>query len=146
MTTMSGVKAKYPDFAAGEVVALPQFAEPGRGALGVAECGASVPFNVTRAFYLYDMPTDAVRGEHAHHETHQFLICLAGAMEATLWDRTGKRSITVDSPAMGLYVRPMIWLTLVNRSPGTICLVLTSTNFEEADYIRDAKEFAGLID
>ncbi len=142
---MAKFKSQFPGFMAGEVVALPQFAEPGRGALAVAECGETVPFAIARAFYLYDLPADAVRGEHAHRETHQFVICLAGSIEATLWDREGKRSIVLEHPATGLYVRPMTWLRLVNQSPATVCLVLASDAYNDGDYIRDAEEFAGMI-
>jgi hypothetical protein len=145
LMTMAKLKSQFPNFKAVEVVALPQFEEPGRGALGVAECGVSVPFAIARAFYLYDLPADAVRGEHAHRETHQFVICLAGAIEASLWDRDGKRSIVLEHPATGLYVRPMTWLGLVNRSPATVCLVLASDVYDGGDYIRDAQEFAKLI-
>jgi hypothetical protein len=128
-----------------EIVDLPQIVELGRGTVGVAECGTSVPFVIARAFYLYDLPANAVRGEHAHRESHQFVICLAGAVKASLWDRDGKRSLDLASPAVGLYVPPMTWLRLENGSPETICLVLASTAYDEADYIRDAKAFKAIL-
>jgi hypothetical protein len=127
------------------LVALPQFEDAERGSLGVAECGAQVPFAVARAFYLYDLPADAARGGHAHRETQQFLICPAGAMEISLWDRDGRRSITLDSPAMGLYVAPMCWLELSNLSDKTVCLVLASAIYDDADYIRNRAEFTRLM-
>jgi hypothetical protein len=128
-----------------EIVKLPQFADAERGALGVAASGTEVPFAIARAFYLYDLPIDAVRGEHAHRDTHQFVICLAGAIKATLWDQAGRRSSVLDSPATGLYVRPKTWLGLVNRSAATVCLVLASKPYDDADYIRDIEEFTRLI-
>ena len=128
-----------------KTVPLPQFGDSERGMLGVATSGVEIPFSVTRAFYLYNMPLDAVRGEHAHCDTHQFIICLAGAIDATLWDINGERSTTLASPAMGLYVPPMTWLGLVNRATGTVCLVLASKPYDDADYIRDRDEFSQLI-
>ncbi len=129
-----------------EIVKLPQFANAERGALGVAASGTEVPFAIARTFYLYDLPIDAVRGEHAHRGTHQFVICLSGTIKATLWDRAGKRSSVLDSPSTGLYVQPMTWLRLVNRSATTVCLVLASKPYDDADYILDIEEFARLID
>ena len=127
------------------LVTLPQFEDAQRGSLGVAECGAQVPFAVARAFYLYDLPAAAVRGGHAHRETKQFLICLAGAMEISLWDQDGRRSITLNSPTTGLYVAPMCWLELANLSDKTVCLVLASAIYDDADYIRNSAEFTRLI-
>ena len=86
-----------------------------------------------------------MRGNHAHKKTHQFVVCLAGMIKAMLWDRDGKRSFTLNSPAAGLYVPPMTWLTLVNQSAATVCLVLASTAYEDVDYIRDKDDFVKLM-
>ena len=84
-----------------EMVKLPQFIDTERGTLGVAACGTEVPIAIARAFYLYDLPIDAVRGEHAHRDTHQFVICLAGAIKATLWDQAAELVIPTFAPLAG---------------------------------------------
>ena len=142
---MSKSEPRPGGIAKADVVALPQFAEVGQGTLGVAEGGAAVPFTIARAFYVYDLAAGLVRGGHAHRRTQQFVICLAGALEASLWDQDGRRTIVLDTPASGLYLRPMTWLSLAIRASGTVYLVLTSEVYDAADYIRDADEFARLI-
>ncbi len=127
-----------------QVLNLPKITDP-RGNLTFIEGGKHVPFDIKRVFYLYDVPTEADRGAHAHHELHQFLVCLAGSFDVALDDGETKRSVHLNRPWFGLHVPPMIWAAEVNFDPGTVCLVLASDAYREPDYIREYSEFIRLV-
>lgn len=119
---------------------LPKIADP-RGNLTFIEGGRHVPFDVRRVFYLYDVPTGSDRGAHAHRALHQFLICLSGSFDVALDDGREKRTVHLNRPWKGLHVPPMIWASEINFDPGSVCLVLASDIYDEADYIRDYDAF-----
>jgi oxalate decarboxylase/phosphoglucose isomerase-like protein (cupin superfamily) len=101
----------------------------------------SIPFEVKRVFYIYDIPAGKSRGAHSHKECHQLLVALSGAFEALLDDGNAKRTVYLNQPFLGLYIPPGIWASEQNFSSASICLVLTSHEFDESDYIRSYDEF-----
>ena len=101
----------------------------------------SIPFNIKRIFYIYDIPGGEDRGAHAHKECHQFLIAASGSFEIELNDGQSKRTISLNRPYYGLHIPPGVWAAEKGFSSGAICLVLTSLKYSEADYIRDYDEF-----
>lgn len=101
-------------------------------------------FDVKRAYYLSGVPADAVRGGHAHRALHQILVAPAGGFEVHLDDGRDRRVVRLDSPETGLHVRPLIWRELSGFRAGSVCLVLASEPYDEADYIRDYAEFVEL--
>lgn len=125
------------------VATLPRVLDP-RGSLTFLEGGRHVPFEIKRVFYLYDVPTEEGRGAHAHRTLSQFLICLAGSFDVQVDDGERRSTIHLNRPWKGLLVPPMIWAAEVNFDPGSVCLVLASARYEEADYIRDRAEFLSL--
>ena len=108
----------------------------GRGALGVIE-GATLPFDVARVYYLYDVPIGAVRGEHGHKRLHQMMICMHGQAEITLNEGVRQYHFTLTSPAQVLYVPPGMWRRLRFVMPETVICVLASRPYETKDYIYD---------
>lgn len=100
-----------------------------------------IPFDIKRVFYLYDIPGGESRGAHAHKECHQFLIAASGSFEVLLDDGKVKKQIQLNTPSIGLHIPPGIWASEINFSSGSICLVLTSMEYDESDYIRDYPEF-----
>lgn len=118
--------------------------DTGKGAISVVENGGDFPFTVKRVFYLYDIPGGESRGAHAHRTCHQFLVAASGAFEILLDDGGTKRLIQLNRPYMGLHVPPGIWASEVNFSSGSICLVLTSLEYDAGDYIREYEEFLKL--
>lgn len=100
-----------------------------------------VPFPINRVFYSYDIPGGEDRGAHAHIECHQFIIAASGAFEVVLDDGTNKRTVTLNRPFWGLHVPPGIWASEQGFSSGSICLVLASHGYSEADYIRNYDDF-----
>jgi dTDP-4-dehydrorhamnose 3,5-epimerase-like enzyme len=125
------------------LIELPKILDE-RGNLTFVEGKRHVPFGIARIFYLYDVPAGASRGAHAHRENHQVLICLAGGLDVEVDDGRRADCFHLDRPSQGLHVPPMIWAAETNFRPGTVCLVLTSHLFEEADYIRERSEYESL--
>ncbi|GAA0871194.1 FdtA/QdtA family cupin domain-containing protein [Gangjinia marincola] len=121
------------------LISIPKIKEV-RGNLGVIE-GDVIPFEIKRVYYLYDVPSDAQRGGHAHKELYQFLIPLSGSFDIKLHDGINKKTIHLNKPDKGLLLVPGIWREMDNFSSGAVCLVLASQKFNEADYIRDFKTF-----
>ena len=123
------------------VIELDRHHSDRKGNISVVENGRDVPFNVKRAYYLYDVPGGESRGGHAHKELRQLIIAASGSFTVTLDDGHVKRTFTLNRPYQGLYVVPGIWRTLDDFSSGAVCMVLASEKYDEADYIRDYNEF-----
>lgn len=118
---------------------IPKIHDP-RGSLAVIEKDV-LPFDIKRVYYLYDVPSDAYRGGHAHKKLIQVLIPLSGSFDVVLDDGKERIKVTLNKPNKGLLIPTEIWRELENFSSGSVCLVLASDEFEETDYIRDYKEF-----
>lgn len=112
-----------------------------KGNLTVVENDITLPFNIKRVFYLYDIPGGESRGAHSHYKCHQFLIAASGSFEVYMENGNEKRIVPVNQPYQGVHIKPGIWATEQNFSSGAICLVLASEGYEAEDYIRDYNEF-----
>ena len=124
----------------GKLIDLPKIADL-RGNLTVAEGACLVPFDIKRAYWVYDVPGGESRGGHAHKRLKQFVIALSGSFDVTLDDGTEKQTYHLNHPYQGLLIDTGIWRTLDDFSSGAVCLVLASEHFEEEDYIYDYDEF-----
>ena len=111
-----------------------------RGNLGVVEKDV-IPFNIKRVYYLYDVPSTAYRGGHSHIDQTELLIPLSGSFEVALDNGNEKKSVLLNKPDKGLLINTGIRRELQNFSSGSVCLVLSSGEFDEADYIRSYKDF-----
>lgn len=111
-----------------------------RGNLGVVEKDV-IPFNIKRVYYLYDVPSTAYRGGHSHIDQTELLIPLSGSFEVVLDNGNERKSVLLNKPDKGLLINTGIWRELQNFSSGSVCLVLSSGEFDEADYIRSYKDF-----
>jgi dTDP-4-dehydrorhamnose 3,5-epimerase-like enzyme len=100
-----------------------------------------LPFEFKRIYYLFDVPSNAFRGGHSHINQHEILIALSGSFEVVLDDGLEKKTFLLNKPNIGLHITTGIWRELQNFSSGAVCLVVASGVFEEADYMRDYKEF-----
>lgn len=112
-----------------------------KGNLSVVENGQTLPFDVKRVYYLYDVPGGENRGSHAHKELSQLIIAASGSFTVTLDDGKCKRSFFLNRPYQGLYVKPGMWRDLEDFSSGAVCMVLASEVYQKEDYIRDYQEF-----
>jgi dTDP-4-dehydrorhamnose 3,5-epimerase-like enzyme len=125
------------------IIELPKITDT-RGNLTFIESGRHIPFEIKRTYYLYDVPGGASRAAHAHRELHQLMIAMAGSFDVTLDDGRTKKKFHLNRSYFGLYIPPMIWRDLDNFSSGSVCMVLASDFYDEAEYIRDYSEFQSL--
>ena len=112
-----------------------------KGCISVVENGKTVPFDVKRIFYLYDIPCGESRGSHAHKENYQLIVSASGSFDVTLDDGKRKKTFSLNKPNKLLLVKPGIWCELTNFSSGSVCMVLTSEVYDEADYLRSYNDF-----
>ena len=118
------------------------------GSLSAVECGKDLPFDVKRAYYIYDVPEKVRRGFHSHIDLNQMLICVHGSVKILTKTPYEEQITLLDEPNKGLYIGPMVWREMYDFSPGAVLLVLADKLYDEGDYIRNyeiyekiAKEF-----
>ncbi|MBF7090140.1 WxcM-like domain-containing protein [Flavobacterium sp. ALJ2] len=121
------------------LISLPKI-EDQRGNLSVIE-NDTIPFEIKRVYYLYDVPSGSERGGHAHKDLQEFLVALSGSFDVILNDGVSERIVTLNKPNIGLLIPTGVWRELKNFSSGSVCLVVASDVYIEDDYIRDLDEF-----
>lgn len=118
--------------------------DPQIGYLSVAEQSKNIPFEIKRVYWVYSTPDHVERGNHANHVSEHVIICLTGKTSIYLENTVGEEfQYELDNPNEGLYIPAMYWRRL-KMNPDTVCLSISSTIFEEKDYIRDYQEFLKL--
>lgn len=122
---------------------MPVINDP-RGMLTFGEASRHVPFEVKRYFLVYDVPRKDIRGEHAHRELYQFLMCIAGSVRVVVDDGVSREEYLLDNPGIGIAVPPLCWCAQYDYSPDAVLLVLASDWYDAKDYIRDYSEFLAL--
>jgi len=127
-----------------KLLELPKIADP-RGNLTFVENQTHIPFNIKRVYYTYDVPGGAERGGHAHKELIQLIIAMSGSFDITLDDGFEKQKFHLNRSYFGLYVCSMIWREIDNFSSGSVCMVLASEFFDEADYYREYQDFLNAV-
>jgi UDP-2-acetamido-3-amino-2,3-dideoxy-glucuronate N-acetyltransferase len=128
---------------AGLRIPLPRFADM-RGNLMAAEFARDLPFVPKRCFVVFDVPNQEVRGEHAHKQCHQLLVCVAGSVAVMVDDGRSRAEFILERPDAGVHVPPMVWARQYRYSPGAVLLVLASEPYDAQDYIRSYEEFLRL--
>lgn len=116
-----------------------------RGNISFIEENRQIPFKIKRIYYLYDVPSGATRGGHAHKVMEQIIIALSGSFNVTLDDGYTKKSFFLNRPHYGLYIPPGVWRELEDFSSNSVALSLVSTLFDEGDYIRDYETFKKMV-
>jgi dTDP-4-dehydrorhamnose 3,5-epimerase-like enzyme len=124
----------------GRIIELPKIVDS-RGNLTVIESGRQIPFDMARIYYLYDVPGGEARGGHAHRTLHEFLIAANGSFDVVLDYGDEKERFTLNRSYYGLYIPPLIWREMDNFSSGSVCLVVASDFYDEADYLRDHSQY-----
>lgn len=112
-----------------------------RGKLVVIEGGRQIPFEIKRVFYIYDSENTVVRGQHANRESEFVLINVAGQSKVRITDGEEEIIVELNRPMMGVYIPKMIWKDMYDFSEDSVLLVLASTHYDGAEYIRDYKEY-----
>ena len=127
-----------------KLIDLPKIADT-RGNLTFVEGGRHVPFDIKRIFYLYDVPGGADRAGHALKTCHQFLIAMSGSFDVVVDDGRNKARFHLNRSYYGFYIPRMTWRELDNFSSGSVCLVLASEYYDEADYYRVYSDFVRAV-
>jgi oxalate decarboxylase/phosphoglucose isomerase-like protein (cupin superfamily) len=123
-----------------QIIDLPKIMDP-RGNLTFVEGGRHVPFRIRRAFWIYDVPGGEMRGEHAYRRNRELIIAVSGSFEVVVDDGAGATRYLLNRSYFGLYLPPLHWRSLVNFSTNSLCLILASEEYDEADYLRNHEEF-----
>ena len=127
---------------AARLITLPEYADM-RGQLTVAEFSDHLPFVPQRCFFVHKVPSREVRGEHAHRRCAQFLLCVHGSLSVVVDDGIGRDEYRLESPAVGLYLPPMVWGTQYRYSEDAVLMVLASLPYDPDDYVRT---YAGFLE
>jgi dTDP-4-dehydrorhamnose 3,5-epimerase-like enzyme len=122
------------------IIDLPKISDP-RGNLTFLEGGKHIPFDIKRAYWIYDVPGGEKRGGHAYKSLHEFIIALSGSFDVVINDGREKKTFSLNRSYFGLYVPSMMWRTIENYSTNGVTLILASEHYDPNDYIRDYTAF-----
>lgn len=125
------------------IIQLPKFLDS-RGNLSFIEQENHIPFVIRRTYWLYDVPGGASRGGHAYRENQEFIIALSGSFDVILDNGTEKQKYTLNRSYYGLYVPKGLWREMDNFSTNALALIISSTDYDANDYIRDYEKFLTL--
>ena len=126
------------------IINFPKIHDP-RGNLTFIEGLHHIPFEIKRLFYLYDVPGGAVRAGHAHRKLEQLIIAASGSFDVILDDGVSRHRFFLNRSYYGLYIPALIWREIENFSSGSVCMVLASAFYDEADYYRDYSDFKNAV-
>ncbi len=127
-----------------QIINFNRIGKPSEGYLSIVESNADIPFEIKRNFWTYFTPEEVVRGRHAHYETEMVLIAMAGRIVVNTEMPDGSINVFIlDKPDMGLYMPKLCWHTM-QYSHNAVQLVIASTVYSEADYIRSYEDFKAL--
>lgn len=116
-----------------------------RGNLAVCDFQQELPFGPKRCFMTYAIPDQQTRGEHAHRECWQFLVCVNGECHLCVDDGENREEFCLNRPTMGVLVPPLVWATQHLHSADSVLMVLASHAYEPEDYIRNYQEFSAIV-
>jgi len=132
---------KLEKYAQPYIVNFPVIGNKDEGYISVADYENNMPFSVRRSFWTYNIPNNTVRGNHAHYSSEQLLVAVSGSVTVKTGTPEGEQSTFVlDTPCQGLYIPPHVWRELL-YGKNAVQMVMSSTKYDESDYIRDYDEF-----
>lgn len=123
-----------------EIIKLPKFEDP-RGNLSFIEEFKHIPFKIERTYWIYDVPGGQLRGGHAFKIQQELIVALSGSFDVIVDDGKEKQIFSLNRSYYGLYIPAGLWRQMQNFSTNSLALVLSSTYFNEEDYILDYKAF-----
>jgi len=125
------------------VIQLPKILDK-RGNLSFIESDTHIPFEIKRAYWIYDVPGGEIRGGHAYKKLNELIVALSGSFDIILDDGNGEKKYSLNRSYYGLFVPKMYWRRVENFSTNSLCLILASDYYNESDYIRDFEKFKEL--
>lgn len=127
-----------------KIINLPKILDK-RGNLSFIENEKHVPFTIRRTYWIYDVPGGETRGGHAYQENEEFIVALSGSFDVVLDNGKEKKKFFLNRSYFGLYVPKMYWREMSNFSTNSLALMLSSTDFDEGDYIRNYDDFISIV-
>jgi dTDP-4-dehydrorhamnose 3,5-epimerase-like enzyme len=127
-----------------KLINLPKIEDP-RGNLTFVEENNHVPFDIKRAYWVYDVPGGELRGGHAFKKNKEFIIALSGSFDVIIKDGKARKKFSLNRSYYGLYIPNMLWRSLENFSTNALAIVLSSSLFDANDYLRDFNEFKVIV-
>jgi dTDP-4-dehydrorhamnose 3,5-epimerase-like enzyme len=112
----------------------------------IAEGDHQIPFEIARVYCVFSTPPNAVRGRHAHRTLNQVAVCITGGCTMLLDDGRIRGEVRLDDPAAGLLLPPLIWHEMHDFTADCVLMVLAEQRYDEADYIRDYREFLRIVE
>ncbi len=119
-----------------KIIELPKVHDP-RGNLSFIEEEKHFPMRIERVYWIYDVPGGEIRGGHAFMHQHEMIVAISGSMDVVVNDGINKKTYSLNRSYYGLYIPSGIWRQMENFSTNSFALVLSSTEYDETDYIRD---------
>lgn len=108
-----------------------------RGNLSIIEARKHIPFDIKRSYWIYDVPGDSHRGGHAYKRNEEFIVALSGSFDVIIDDGVAKQLFSLNRSYYGLYVPCGLWREMENFSTNSLALIVSSTDYNEDDYILD---------
>ena len=121
-------------------ISLPKFLDA-RGNLSFIEQENHIPFKIQRTYWIYDVPGGEKRGGHAYKENEELIVALSGSFDVIVDDGNEQKTFSLNRSYYGLYIPKGTWREMQNFSTNSLALILSSTKYDESDYIRDYDEF-----
>ncbi len=123
-----------------KIIQLPKILDP-RGNLSFLESSNHIPFEIKRTYWIYDVPGGDFRGGHAFREQNEFIIVLSGSLDVIVYDGEKEKKFSLNRSYYGLFIPKGFWRSMKNFATNTLALVVSSTSFDENDYIRDKEQY-----
>ena len=123
-----------------KIIELPKILDP-RGNLSFFENENQIPFKIKRTYWIYDVPGGELRGGHAFKKQNEFIVVLSGSLDVIVFDGTEENKYSLNRSYYGLYIPNGLWRHMENFATNTLALIVSSTSFDENDYIREKEEF-----
>ncbi len=125
------------------IITLPKILDE-RGNLSVIEQNLNIPFEISRLFWIYDVPGGEKRGGHAYHDTEEFIVALSGSFDVVIFDGDRDVRYSLNRSYYGLFVPRMFWRHMENFSTNSLALILANRPYADGEYIRDLDQYRAL--
>lgn len=123
-----------------KIINLPKIEDP-RGNLSIIEEEKDIPFKIERTYWIYDVPGGEIRGGHGYKENQEFIVALSGSFDVVVDDGKEEKTFSLNRSYYGIYVPKVLWREMNNFSTNALALVLSSTPYDEWDYIDNYEDF-----
>jgi len=123
-----------------KLINLPKIIDD-RGNLSFIEEEHHIPFKIKRIYWIYDVPGGETRGSHAFKESEEFIVAISGSFDVVLHNGKEETKYSLNRSYYGIYIPKLVWRRLENFSTNSLALILSSTVFNQNDYLHNFQDF-----